>query len=93
MTAICHLYLSDQSSAGSWTEVVTCAETVVWTPVSGHNYCYIGGQLSQDPDTMMRYKLLFLMRLGLSLARMDTLSPTDYLTISVDCRDDRIKVT
>ena len=33
-----------------------------------------------------------MLRLGLITARLDMHSPTDYLSISIDCRDDRIKV-
>ena len=28
-----------------------------------------------------------------ALARLDTLSPTDYLTLAIDCKDSRIKVS
>ena len=42
---------------------------------------------------MARAWTLALLGLGPALARIDSLSPTDYLTLAVDCRDSRIRLT
>ena len=37
--------------------------------------------------------LIMVTMLGLeATARLDTLSPTDYLTLAIDCKDSRIQV-
>ena len=42
---------------------------------------------------MARAWTLALLGLGPALARIDSLSPTDYLSLAVDCRDSRILLT
>ena len=42
---------------------------------------------------MARVWTLALLGLGPALARIDSLSPTDYLSLAVDCRDSRILLT
>ena len=42
---------------------------------------------------MARAWTLALLGLGPALARIDSLSPTDYLSLAVDCRDSRIRLT
>jgi len=40
----------------------------------------------------MIHRLLSLIGISSVIARLDTLSPTDYLTLSVECKDTRIKI-
>ena len=41
----------------------------------------------------MIHRLLSLIGISSVIARLDTLSPTDYLTLSVECKDTRIKAS
>ena len=56
-------------------------------------HSYSGGSSGQDSADMARAWTLALLGLGPALARIDSLSPTDYLTLAVDCRDSRIRLT
>ena len=43
-------------------------------------------------STLAITQIFLLSLLSLGLGRLDTLTTTDYLSISVDCKDTRIKV-
>ena len=72
-----------------------------WPVVSSADNCdhysIAGGQRrssSQEGVTMVSSPSLILITMGLgALARLDTLSPSDYLTLAIDCKDSRIQVS
>ena len=72
-----------------------------WPVVSSADNCdyysITGGQRrssSQEGVTMVSSPSLILITMGLgALARLDTLSPSDYLTLAIDCKDSRIQVS
>ena len=43
-------------------------------------------------STIVRTTIILVSLATIALARLDTLTTTDYLSISVDCKDSRIKV-
>lgn len=72
-----------------------------WPVVSSADNCdyysITGGQRrssSQEGVTMVSSPSLILITMSLgALARLDTLSPSDYLTLTIDCKDSRIQVS
>ena len=72
-----------------------------WPVVSSADNCdyysITGGQRrssSQEGVTMVSSPSLILITMSLgALARLDTLSPSDYLTLAIDCKDSRIQVS
>ena len=72
-----------------------------WPVVSSADNCdyysITGGQRrssSQEGVTMVSSPSLILITMSLgALARLDTLSPSDYLILTIDCKDSRIQVS